>query len=80
MIRLFIVGVGTVVSIVINIFTIVNETTDDNPDGIEDKGHEWTKPINDYFREDLSRRDAILIANGLFIDFIAIVQGAILLI
>ena len=37
--------------------------------------HDWTEPINRYFGEDLSRRDALIISDGVFIDLIILVQG-----
>ena len=62
-----------------NIITIMNDTNEDSVDGIDDKVHDWTTPINQYFAEDLSRRDALLIVNGLLIDLLVIIQGTRLL-
>ena len=41
---------------------------------------DWTTPINQYFAEDYSRRDILVIVDGAAIDFLVIVQGLRLLV
>lgn len=79
-IRLIIISIATTYSIIMNVKTIVDETEEENVDGIEDKVQDWTTPVNEYFREDLRRRDALLIVNAFFIDFLSIVTGVRLII
>ena len=60
--------------------TIIEEKADEDVDGIDDKVHDWTTPLYYYFKEDLSRRNALLIVDGLCIDFIYTLQAIRLLI
>ena len=77
--KIIILSIVTAISVILNILTIVNGTDDESVDGVDDKVHDWTTPINQYFGEDLSRRDALLIVNGFLIDLLIIVQGVRLL-
>ena len=81
-----ILKVGLVVAftigvLIMNIWCIVDQPNDeDPPDGIDDKAHDWTSSINEYFAEDLNRRNYLLICNALCIDFLVLVQGLRLLV
>ena len=68
-------------SIVFNILVLVNDQEESEQiDGIDDKLHDWTAPINQYFAEDNSRRNALIIAAGICMDFVITFQGVRLII
>ena len=52
----------------------VEQGREEGVDGIVDRTFQWLDPVNQYFREDLSRRNALEIFCGLMMDLIQLTQ------
>ena len=69
----------SIANIITEINLIVSNATDDQIDGVIDRFHDWSAPINRYLADNPSRKDALLILSSSAIDLLIIVQGMRLL-